>query len=209
LYYKTETLSSLSFEALGNFWQQHNTTATDFCQQLFPKNFFKNPLDKFLEPWYNSNEVGKGVSQMKDKELMNLGFGVYIHKADVLGLYGAGKKHTMRRMTSKTNAPMPNQVLNNLNGRECLSYVETPFHIYLCAYPVEVLVEEYTGEHTEENDRIRESLDSEDYVSNYMQQKSDTYYGLYLKKMEEAKESARKEWEKMTLEKQRKEASDE
>lgn len=146
---------------------------------------------------------------MKDKELMNLGFGVYIHKADVLGLYGAGKKHTMRRMTSKTNAPMPNQVLNNLNGRECLSYVETPFHIYLCAYPVEVLVEEYTGEHTEENDRVRESLDSEDYVSNYMKQQSDTYYGLYLKKMEEAKESARKEWEKMTLEKQRKEASDE
>lgn len=183
--------------------------AIEICQQFFPKNFFKTPLDKLLELWYNSNRVGKGVSLMKDKELMNLGFGVYIHKADVLGLYGAGKKHTMRRMTSKTNAPMPNQVLNNLNGRECLSYVETPFHIYLCAYPVEVLVEEYTGEHTEENDRIRESLDSEDYVSNYMQQKSDTYYGLYLKKMEEAKESARKEWEKMTLEKQRKEASDE
>lgn len=145
---------------------------------------------------------------MKDKELMNLGFGVYIHKADVLGLYGAGQKHTMRRMTSKTNAPLPNQVLNNLNGRECLSYVETPYHIYLCAYPVEVLVEEYTGNHTDENDRLRATLDSEDYQSNFMKQQSENYYALYLKKVNEAKEEARKEWQKMELERQRKEAGE-
>lgn len=145
---------------------------------------------------------------MKDKELMNLGFGVYIHKADVLGLYGAGQKHTMRRMTSKTNAPLPNQVLNNLNGRECLSYVETPYHIYLCAYPVEVLVEEYTGNHTDENDRLRATFDSEDYQSNFMKQQSENYYALYLKKVNEAKEEARKEWQKMELERQRKEAGE-
>lgn len=145
---------------------------------------------------------------MKDKELMNLGFGVYIHKADVLGIYGAGQKHTMRRMTSKTNAPLPNQVLNNLNGRECLSYVETPYHIYLCAYPVEVLVEEYTGNHTDENDRLRATFDSEDYQSNFMTQQSESYYALYLKKVNEAKEEARKEWQKMELERQRKEAGE-
>lgn len=145
---------------------------------------------------------------MKDKELMNLGFGIYIHKADVLGLYGAGQKHTMRRMTSKTNAPLPNQVLNNLNGRECLSYVETPYHIYLCAYPVEVLVEEYTGNHTDENDRLRATFDSEDYQSNFMKQQSENYYALYLKKVNEAKEEARKEWQKMELERQRKEAGE-
>lgn len=146
---------------------------------------------------------------MKDKELMNLGFGVFIHKADVLGLYGAGQKHTMRKMTSKTNAPMPNQVLNNLNGRECLSYVETPFHIYLCAYPVEVLVEEYTNEHTEEGNKIRASIDSDDYKSNYMDQQQTSYYALYMKKMEEAKEATRQEWQELMLEKQRKEAAEE
>ena len=145
---------------------------------------------------------------MKDKELMNLGFGVYIHKADVLGLYGAGQKHTMRRMTSKTNAPLPNQVLNNLNGRECLSYVETPFHIYLCAYPVEVLVEEYTGNHTEEGDRLRATYDSEDYLVNYQKSEHDSYYALYMKKMAEAKEATRAEWDKLQLEKQRKAAAE-
>lgn len=145
---------------------------------------------------------------MKDKELMNLGFGVFIHKADVLGIYGMAGKHTMKRMTSKTNAPLPNQVLNNMNGRECLSYVETPFHIYLCAYPVDVLVEEYTGNHTEENDKIRETIDSEDYISDYVKKNHNSYYALYQKNMEEAKKRAREEWEKIQLERERKEAEE-
>lgn len=131
---------------------------------------------------------------MKDKELMNLGFGVYIHKADVLGIYNVNRKSTLKKMTSKTNAPFPNQVLNNLNGRECLTYVETPFHIYLCAFPIEVMLEEYSGDKTEEGLKIRETIESEDYVAKVLSKESDSYYSLYMKKVGAAKEAAKKEW---------------
>lgn len=122
------------------------------------------------------------------REMMNIGFGVYIVKDDIIGIYDVDGKSTMKRMSNKNNAPFPNQVLNNLNGRGCKSYVETPFHIYLCAYPVEVLLEEYTNNHTEEVGKIRDYIDSEEYLTDVVNNKYARYKEIYSEKIKEAKD---------------------
>lgn len=121
------------------------------------------------------------------RTIMNLGFGVFIIREDVIGIYDVDGATTMKRMTSKTNSPFPNQVLNNLNGRGCKSYVETPFHIYLCAYPVEVLLEEYLNEHTDEVGKIRDYIDSEEYLHDVENNKYAKYKAMYADKIEAAK----------------------
>lgn len=130
-----------------------------------------------------------------DKEMLNIGFGNYIHKQDILGIYTANT--TIKKLVAPSKVPTPYYVANNLNGRKCQSYIETPFHMYLCAIPVDILLEEYRNEVTPEGEKIRDEIENGELGKAQAEASTNNYYSIRAKLIQEANDRALVEYAKL------------
>ena len=129
---------------------------------------------------------------MLTNDLYNIGFSCYIKKSDVLGIYSPAG--TIKKLASKTYAPSPTYVANNLNGRKCQCYIETPFHLYLCAYPVDIMKEVFEKGNLKGFEAIRPEIEGEELLKQYQEGRKDTWQGILAKENREAVERAKKAW---------------